>query len=304
MMTVDWIAADWGTTNLRVWAIGKDGAILAQAGSNKGMGSLKRDEFEAALLDVVGPWLTDGNCLPVIACGMVGARQGWLEAPYAKVPCPPLHADSMVTVPVKDPRIAVSIIPGLSQMQPADVMRGEETQIAGYLFDKPDFDGVLCLPGTHTKWAQISAGEVVSFRTFMSGELFSLISTQSVLRHSIPADGWQEDAFASAVDDAISKPEAVASRLFSLRAESLLTDADPAAARARLSGLLIGMELAASRPYWLGQNIAIIGARALSDLYAKALSAQGCRPVITDNDTLTLSGLKAARAQMEKDQAQ
>jgi 2-dehydro-3-deoxygalactonokinase len=304
MMTVDWIAADWGTTNLRVWAIGKDGAILAQAGSNKGMGSLKRDEFEGALLEVVGPWLTDGKRLPVIACGMVGARQGWLEAPYAKVPCPPLHADNMVSVPVKDPRISVSIIPGLCQMQPADVMRGEETQIAGYLFDKPDFDGVLCLPGTHTKWAQISAGEVVSFRTFMSGELFSLISTQSVLRHSIPADGWQEDAFVAAVDDAISKPEAVASRLFSLRAESLLTDADPAAARARLSGLLIGMELAASRPYWLGQNIAIIGARALSDLYAKALSAQGCRPVITDNDTLTLSGLKAARAQMEKDQAQ
>ncbi|MGR6468557.1 2-dehydro-3-deoxygalactonokinase [Rhizobium sp. PAMB 3182] len=304
MMNVDWIAADWGTTNLRVWAIGKDGAVLDQASSNKGMGSLKRDEFEGALLEVVGPWLTDGKRLPVIACGMVGARQGWLEAPYAKVPCPPLHADSMVAVPVKDPRIAVSIIPGLCQMQPADVMRGEETQIAGYLFDKPDFDGVLCLPGTHTKWAQISAGEVVSFRTFMSGELFSLISTQSVLRHSIPADGWHEDAFAAAVDDAMSKPEAVASRLFSLRAESLLTEADPAAARARLSGLLIGMELAASKPYWLGQNIAIIGARALSDLYARALSAQGCRPVIADNDTLTLGGLKAARAQMEKDKAQ
>jgi 2-dehydro-3-deoxygalactonokinase len=89
----------------------------------------------------------------------------------------------------KDPRLRVSILPGLKQAVPPDVMRGEETQIAGFLAAAPGFDGVLCLPGTHAKWVQISAEEVVSFRTFMTGELFDLLSTQSVLRHSIAGEG-------------------------------------------------------------------------------------------------------------------
>ena len=58
-------------------------------------------------------------------------------------------------------------------------MRGEETQIAGFLALNPKFDGVICLPGTHTKWVHISAGEIVSFRTFMTGEMFALLSQQS-----------------------------------------------------------------------------------------------------------------------------
>ena len=66
-------------------------------------------------------------------------------------------------------------------------MRGEETQIAGALSLMPGFDGVLCLPGTHSKWAQICAGEVVSFQTFMTGEMFALLSEQSVLRHGLQA---------------------------------------------------------------------------------------------------------------------
>ena len=138
--------------------------------------------------------------MPVIACGMVGARQGWIEAPYSQVPCAPVGL-SMIKPVVEDTRLDVSILPGLSQTDPADVMRGEETQIAGYLAENPGFDGVLCLPGTHTKWAHISAGEVVSFRTFMTGELFALVSSQSVLRHSVGA-GWDGPAYRSAVSDA------------------------------------------------------------------------------------------------------
>jgi hypothetical protein len=73
-------------------------------------------------------------------------------------------------------------------------MRGEETQIAGFLAQNPGFDGVLCLPGTHTKWVHISAGEVVSFRSFMTGELFATVGPHSVLRHSV-GEGWDDAAF-------------------------------------------------------------------------------------------------------------
>ena len=287
----DWIAVDWGTTNLRAWAM-RGNAPVAEATSDRGMGTLDRDGFEPALLDLIEPWLGQGR-MPVVACGMVGSRQGWVEAPYAAVPARPLGAD-MARAAVNDPRLDVRVIPGLKQPAPADVIRGEETQIAGYLAAHPGFDGVLCLPGTHSKWAQISAGEVVSFRTFMTGELFSLLSKHSVLRLTV-SEGWDEAAFAEAVAEAMSRPEALAARLFTLRAESLIAGLDGKAAFSRLSGLLIGAELAAARPYWLGQSVALIGAERLTDAYAAALSAQGLDAVQVDATDATLAGLAAAR---------
>lgn len=297
-VTPDWIAVDWGTSHLRVFAMSNNGGLLASDHSTNGMGSLSPTGFESAVLELISPWLESGKTIPVIACGMVGARQGWVEAPYRSVPCTPIGA-GLTKAPVTDPRIDVSIISGLSQIKPPDVMRGEETQIAGFLNQNSDFYGVLCLPGTHTKWVQISAGEVVSFVTFMTGELFALLSENSVLRHTVGSDGWDDAAFAEALSDAISKPQYFATRLFSLRATQLLTDLPPATARARLSGTLIGIELAAARPYWLGQEIAIIGDAALSNIYAQALTAQGATATPTDAQHMTLSGLTAAYTMMD-----
>jgi len=285
-----WIAADWGTSNLRLCAVSADGSILAEASSSEGMGSLAPEQFEAALLRLAGGWLGLG-VTPVLAAGMVGARQGWVEAPYRAAPCTPLAAGQLTRAPCRDPRIAVFIAPGLSQARPADVMRGEETQIAGALALYPEFDGVFCLPGTHSKWARVSAGEVVGFQTFMTGELFALIAGQSVLRHSLTGQDSDEAAFDAALSDALSRPERVAARLFSIRAESLLSGLSPAAARGRLSGLLIGMELAAARPYWLGQRVALIGSAGLCTSYARALSAQGVPSETLAAADCTLAGL-------------
>ena len=288
---IEWIAVDWGTSYLRAWAMDEGGAPMAQAHSAQGMGSLQPDQFEAALLKLITPWLGE-NAPPVIACGMVGARQGWLEAPYAATPCQPQTAQVRVTARSK--ALDVYIIGGVKQNQPADVMRGEETQIAGFMQCYADWDGILCLPGTHSKWVHISAGEIVSFQTFMSGEIYALLSTQSVLRHTVGTEEWHPQAFETALADSLSKPEALAARLFALRAEALLHDLLPAAARARLSGLLIGAELAAARPYWLGQDIALIGDAALLQHYAQALATQGITALSTDGDQMTLAGLKSA----------
>jgi 2-dehydro-3-deoxygalactonokinase len=292
-----WIAVDWGTSNLRAWAMGTDGA-LAEAASEEGMGKLARDQFEPALLRLIGPWL-GGRRMPVVACGMVGSRQGWCEAPYRSVPCTPLDATAGVAAPTTDPRITVRIAPGLKQTSPADVMRGEETQIAGALRLVPGYDGVLCLPGTHSKWVQVSAGEVVSFQTCLTGELFALLSQASVLRHGMQGGGWDEAAFDAAVSDAISRPDRLAARLFGLRAEGLISGLSPAAARSRLSGLLIGVELAATRPYWLGQRVTLVGAEALSAAYARALAAQGIVAERLSATDCTLAGLAALAPQTE-----
>ncbi len=287
-----WIAVDWGTTRLRAWAMTAAGTVLAEAASDDGMGTLQPDRFEPALLALIAPWLHRPT--EVIACGMVGSRQGWAEAPYRGVPCAQL-AGPLARARSTDPRLRVLIAPGLKQIRPADVMRGEETQIAGYLALNPGYDGVLCLPGTHSKWVHISAGEVVSFASFMTGELFALLSKASVLRHAL-GDGWDDTAFATAIADTLSHPERLAGQLFGLRAGGLLDQLDASAATARLSGLLIGAELAAARPYWLGQEIAIIAAARLGNLYATALGHQGAVPSRADATDMTLAGLIAARA--------
>ncbi|MEJ6390440.1 2-dehydro-3-deoxygalactonokinase [Gymnodinialimonas ulvae] len=289
----DWIAVDWGTTHLRVWAMRGQTAV-AEASSDDGMGTLERDGFEPALLELIEPWLGQKR-INAIVCGMAGARQGWFEAPYVAVPATP-GALTPVRVPTQDARLNVRIIPGLSQAKPADVMRGEETQIAGFLVAQPGFDGVLCLPGTHAKWVYISAGEVVSFQTCMTGELFQLLAEKSVLRHSVTGEGEDNAAFAEAVSDTLSRPERLAQRLFALRAENVLNDLSGATARVRLSGYLIGAELAATKPYWLGQEVAIAGSPSLNAAYAAALETQGVVAQTIDAGPLTRAGLARVHA--------
>ena len=272
------------------------GVALHEARSNDGMARLSRNAFQDALLALVHPWLSSDR-MPVIACGMVGARQGWVEAPYSAVPCAPI-AGQPVQVPETDPRLAVFVVPGLKQTTPADVMRGEETQIAGFIAQNLKWDGVICMPGTHTKWVHISAGELVSFRTFMTGELFELLSAHSVLQHSLSETGWDEAAFSLAVEETMGRPEAMASKLFGLRAQDLLESVPGETARARLSGALIGAELAAARPYWLGQNVAIIGNSEMAKSYAKALNSLAVPAQIHKADEMVRAGLNAARAKI------
>lgn len=274
-----------------------DGAVVAQADSENGMSRVSQTgAFEAALLELVTPWLSEGTT-DVFACGMVGARQGWAEAPYTAVPADPLPK-SPVRVENTDPRLRVYIVPGLKQVKAADVMRGEETQIAGFLAQNDNWDGVICLPGTHTKWAHISAGEVVSFQTFMTGEFFALCAEKSVLRHSV-GEGWDAEAFRDGLDATLSRPESLAARLFGIRARDLLEGENGAVAASRLSGLLIGAELAAARPYWLGQNVAVIGAGRVAENYAEALGVQGVPVAQQDAQDMTIAGLMAARTLTE-----
>jgi 2-dehydro-3-deoxygalactonokinase len=294
MTQPNWIAVDWGTTHLRVWLMA-DHTILDSRFSDRGMGQLTPDQFEPTLRELLGSDLTRRVAdapLPVLICGMAGSRQGWAEAPYVSAPCPPpgiTHATKLAC-----DGLNIHILPGIKQHAPADVMRGEETQIAGFLAQDPDFQGILCLPGTHTKWVQISAGEITRFSTFMTGELFALLSQQSVLRHSVGSDRWDQAGFDAALAQTLSTPADLAARLFSLRAEGLLQDLPAATAKSRLSALLIGAELSAARSYWLGQPVVVIGEGGLCDAYFTALQAQGGRTRQSPAQDITLAGLLAA----------
>jgi 2-dehydro-3-deoxygalactonokinase len=298
--SVAWIAVDWGTSNLRAWAMDDAGRAIANAASEAGMARLSRDDFEPTLLSVIDGWLASGRKTRIVACGMVGARQGWMEAPYASVPCTPVT--QTVAPECRDRRIEVHILAGIRQHHPPDVMRGEETQIAGMLLREPGFEGVICLPGTHTKWAEVAGGIITRFTTFMTGELFGLLSTQSVLRHSVPAGTeWDDEAFAAAVVESAVDTRALTAGLFSVRAATLVADVMPAVAKARLSGLLIGAELAGTQAMWSRQRVLIAGNGRQGNLYSEALTRLGAASLLIDASELTLAGLIAANAVFAED---
>ena len=153
------LAVDWGTTALRGARLDASGQVLEERRAERGILHVPAGAFAAVFDELFGDWWT-GDTLCLMA-GMVGSRQGWQEAPYC--PCPAgaseLAAGLHWLVPGR-----LAIVPGLYQApatgaspwaSPPDVMRGEETQIAGALRLLPGYDGVLCLPGTHSKWVHI-----------------------------------------------------------------------------------------------------------------------------------------------------
>ena len=288
------IAADWGTSNLRIWGIDHRGHVINTINNGKGMASLIPSEFEPYLISLIESWLPkEGNAkCPIIICGMAGAKNGWKEAAYLKAPCPPINKKKIIQVETDDQRISVSIVPGIMQTSPPDVMRGEETQIAGYLSKNPDFDGIICLPGTHTKWAHISANEIVSFKTFMTGEIFLSLSERSILKTSVQSNDFDSTSFLEAFEDTYSNPALLSTKLFGLRAADLLENTSTKFLKSKLSGYLIGCELAGAKSYWLGQNIIMIGNNDLCILYQKALKKLGLNATIESTQNVTLNGLK------------
>ncbi|OZT73456.1 2-dehydro-3-deoxygalactonokinase [Vreelandella boliviensis] len=305
-----WIAVDWGSSNLRAWGLDQHDHVIARATSDKGMLSLKADEYEAELLRLVGDWLPTTGQTDVLVCGMAGARQGWLEAAYLPVPTR-LDQLSQGAVPptLTGDQLRVYLLPGLSQTHSTathfDVMRGEETQLAGLVADSPDFTGLACLPGTHAKWATLEAGAVSGFSTYLTGELYQLLATKSVLRHSVGSDELQDpacrEAFIAAVSEIYAAPETFSSRLFGLRAQDLLDgrlptgDTRGTVLAARLSGLAIGLELSgACRGRPIEQSITLIGNQALCQRYTLALNTIGYQTQHVDGDAAVLAGLQLA----------
>ncbi|ASJ75807.1 putative 2-dehydro-3-deoxygalactonokinase DgoK1 [Granulosicoccus antarcticus IMCC3135] len=292
------VAVDWGTSSFRLWTLSADGQVLARANGPYGMASLSKQDFAQVLEDQLNRLSVDRH-VPVLICGMAGAAQGWCEAPYLQAPMA-LSQLGLGAVRVPDIERQVHILPGFMQTQPCNVMRGEETQILGLLSARPDFNGVVCLPGTHSKWVRLSEGQIAHFTTCMTGEIFSLLCHQSVLKHSTAGKGWDAAAFVEAILQMMSAPASLADSLFGLRAQMLLEDLPPATARARLSGMLIGIELAATQAYWQDCEVALIGEASLCRHYATALASQSVAVDLLDSEAMTLSGITSAFTQLRE----
>ncbi len=294
----EWVAVDWGTSNVRAWGIAADGTETFSAQSDKGMGKIAPADYPAILDELIDARAEAGA--DVLICGMAGARQGWREAPYLDVPA---ALDSLAAGAVTPPgsRFAPRILPGLCQRQTGaeDVMRGEETQLLGLTALQPGFEGTVILPGTHSKWVEIEGGRVRRFSTAMTGELYEVLSQHSVLRHSFTGEvegAAIEDGLAEGMRAGLDNPALATSLLFRTRAAALVAGKGADWCSGYLSGLLVGVEIGGHRDWLSGGPIPLIGSARFGHLYGAALQLVGVEGRPLDAAEATLAGLRRARA--------
>ena len=285
-----WIAVDWGTSTFRAYLV-QNNEVSDTIETKDGMKFVKSHLFEQTLLTLIDRWLDNDKITEILASGMVGSKQGWEEAPYQKTPCN-LKSLNYITPSLKDNRISLKIFSGVCQINQPDVMRGEETQIAGFLNENPNFNGSICLPGTHSKWVEIKNNNIVKFKTFMTGELFEIISKNSVLIHSVKAKKIDKMELLKSVDKILQKPELFSNALFQLRADDLINSKGPLIYKSRLSGYLLAIELLGSVEFWKNSDIVLIGNPDLIEMYQFILNKKVKSIKTFLSSDMILKGLK------------
>ncbi len=275
------IGVDWGTSSFRAFRIDADGRVTDRAAAPRGIMTVADGNFAAVLRGEIGAWLADGETA-VLMAGMIGSRQGWVEAPYLPCPASPdALAGSLVRV-IFDGAM-VLLVPGLSDHDEAgvpEVMRGEETQLVGVI-DAMGGNGLACLPGSHAKWARIAGGRIEGFSTYLSGEAFSAIRAGTILGRMMPEAPHDEDAFRRGVVRS-GEPGHLLHHLFGVRTLGLFRSLDEIGSASYLSGLLIGTEVRAAMPP--GGAVRLIGDASLCGLYRDAIALCGGTAHIENED--------------------
>jgi 2-dehydro-3-deoxygalactonokinase len=294
-MTIAAIFADWGTTNRRAWAVDRSGAVLDHRHDAEGLLGVKDRAFEASFRAFAGDWLRDGQpSAPVMMAGMVGSKLGWREATYIEAPCAFADlADVLTAIPDLDGH-PVRIVPGLvcRALGFPDVMRGEETQLYGFWL-RARSDRLCVLPGTHSKWAEIASGGIAGFRTYMTGEVFALLSGSGTLAQLMRKDAPHDQAaFRRGVEAMLDeKAGSLLNRLFSVRGLGLFGEIGPEALASYLSGLLIGDELRDVARRSSGDAVPVIGSSRMAQIYVEALKIAGITAEAVDGDVLLRAAL-------------
>ncbi len=284
------IAVDWGTSNFRAFRLNAEGAILSRRSSPQGILRVDDGNFEEAFRAEIGDWLAEGET-KVLLCGMIGSRQGWVEAEY--LPCPVGISDlanALLTVPFSGAE--VRLVPGVIGPDAAGVpelLRGEETAAMGML-DACGGEGLVCFPGTHSKWIELGDRKIQSFTTFMTGEIYSAVRDCTILGRMMTGNSpISTTAFLEGVSRS-SEAGGLLHHLFGVRTLALMGQLREVESASYLSGLLIGHEVRAAMS---GKSaVHLVGTAMLCGLYAHAINACGGQATVEGEDAAAL-GLAA-----------
>ncbi|MCY9802596.1 2-dehydro-3-deoxygalactonokinase [Vibrio scophthalmi] len=284
-----WIAVDWGTSNFRAFLMTEDGLAIDKITASCGLLAVPDGLFSETFRQLTSPWAGKIESLPVLLGGMVGSQQGWCDVPYASLPVS-IHDLSENLVDVELPWGQKGwIVPGAAgdnQFEFHDVMRGEEIQLMGLAHQLGQNNVIAILPGTHSKHARIKEQSLISFQTYMTGELFSILKQHSILGRQLPEQHHSKNAFLKGVD--AGRKGLLSAVIFSARTERLFNHISSSNIESYLSGILIGAELSAISTDDL---VYIVGDEKLCTLYQTALVHIGLKSKILSGDDCFLSGL-------------
>jgi 2-dehydro-3-deoxygalactonokinase len=269
------IAIDWGTTNLRASLLGEAGVVFDTRSAPGGVMAVPERRFEAALTALVGDWIDEHRCA-LIASGMIGSRQGWREAPYLPCPAGMAQAAATLTPVALAGGATLHIVPGLSCIGgdgQHDVMRGEETQLWGAALAS----GSICLlPGTHAKWAHLGEGGAVqSFQTYMTGELYALLTQHGILGRLMSFGHDRPEAYERGVQLGLAEHANATHAIFVARTAGLMGQVEPEGLPDFLSGLLIGIEIGSATQAARPARVDLLGDDGLCARYEAALAMAG-----------------------------
>jgi 2-dehydro-3-deoxygalactonokinase len=280
------IAVDWGTTNRRAYKLDSSGACVAEFEDGKGVLSVARGAFPAAVAEIRERLGDD----PLLLGGMIGSNKGWMEAPYVRCPAGLGELERGLVWPEE----REAIVPGVSYIGGgrADVMRGEEVQLLGAVAaGEVPASALVCHPGTHNKWVDLKSGRIESFRTVMTGELFSLLKNHSILADLLKRDAEPDEAFGRGVAHGLRRDD-LTSDLFSVRARVLLGEARAEDAASYTSGLLIGADVRIGLGDTKQTQVFVMGRPQLTRLYASAIREAGREPIELDGEQSFLAGAR------------
>jgi 2-dehydro-3-deoxygalactonokinase len=288
------LACDWGTTHLRAWVLDQGAHVLRRSKFALGVSKLARGEAALRFREEVRPAM-EAERLPALMCGMIGSTLGWTVVPYVSCPADLSSIAAGMTQVERDP--PSWIVPGLlgeGVNGAPDVMRGEETQILGWLAAEPAHGRgrhFVCHPGTHSKWVLVENGAIVRFVTAMTGELYDLLRRHSVLGADSPA--VDETSFDEGLV-AAGNGNALAARLFTTRARAVTGNA-PSSLSSYLSGLLIGADVAGIGSVFdldPSSPLTLLGDPKLCRLYGRAVGRAGIRSSFFDGEAAVLRGFR------------
>ena len=282
------ISVDWGTSNFRARLVSiPDLQILKEVKSSQGIKETfalwqkEGGDREGFFLDFIKDQIKNFDCqiqapYKIIISGMASSTIGMKELPYASLPFKSdgstLYVDNFEGRWFSE---EISLISGVRSS--SDVIRGEEVQVVGLISEK-DKQGtsVFILPGTHSKHVMSENGVVTDFRTYMTGEMFDVISKQTILKNSITAAPASENEWLS-FDEGVNRAtqgNSLLNDLFKIRAYDLFESKSKTENFYFLSGLLIGDEinsLKKSNP----DKINLCAGGGLYELYYRSLNELG-----------------------------
>lgn len=291
------IGIDWGTSSLRGYLIDSRGTVLDTLYAPDGIMQIPGKEFEVALLRLLEPWHKFHE-LPVIASGMITSRNGWMETPYLTVPSNASHLAGSLETQRTSSGMDVHFVTGLTIEHDGapDVMRGEETQIVGVV-EMGLTEGVVVMPGTHSKWVTLKNGYIEDFATFMSGEIFAALSDHTILGALMKESEFQLSGFHQGVAAGYKAGTQILHTLFHVRTLPLFDLIAEDEVSDYLSGVLIGAEIRGATDRGVGTNqVTVVGQDSLVERYIRAFEYLQIKVTVAEDDIVARGHFSIAKS--------